>query len=779
MDSIDDIIHELVGGEESTNTSTNDETKPVNKDENNKQTETTEENNKQTNNETETTKTKQVNESEEAIISPEETNLISNSVNNNDKWSYTRLNRLQQNIIKYVLMNGQLHIPYFYPFDKEELKRKSDEARKTSGDRIAVRASVSLIKLIFLYGFNERSSQIHRLFINSNYTMASNKAYFDPGIMINAILDEGKHLFTNNQYRSLLHSMIYSQRTLTKEDTDNLIHGFIKMNDIDYILSKVRNLPLSYKPKDLEEIEAINNRCQFAPFAAYRILHSNYDFYAKTNDKVSVHKYFPLAVKYKHKIVDIPKDLQLKFNKPHKYFEELTKILKFDKENGFYVYTKDGVDLPVLCLHEYMILSGKPLAEVSINCYLDGACKYCGAEMNAYHEVAKQELPIKVYDLIYKFMGCLNENIDESLMMFAIFDLIYHSVKKNVDSANPTNYDESVVAFAGLYLYCLYLSTKDKVNYSSTKFNKFLDSAKKYWSEIGWTNRSIEQSLNSSIFSDLKESDNAANILKQFIYSNEIQFLDALPLSILFNDTVDPANISKLKAENKVQQLFLTNKMNELNDAIERILLKLWQLMFVKNLVSKYPAVDYKHNITSIKVVKTNNGQKFFKECCANYCPVHGYHEFTNNVCKYCKLNKDKSNADKVYGEYADIINNSFLQMPCVLDSKKLVLQPVYSLSEIEQMKPEDLYEKYIKIDSYVLKQAIDKAINELSNFDEVQQLLKTLLSLNAKDIKKDAKFVKQCLCFIVQNGIRTSESLISELENIYFKIDNIEWLTI
>ena len=713
-------------------------------------------------------------------IDKNESLLTLSSTDEHNKWSPTHFNKNQLNIIRYVLMNSQLHIPYFVPFDwTKDVKEKIVDERKKSNVAEAATAEAKFLRQTYLYGLNELSYQLHRTYINANYTVSKTIRYIDLGVLVNMLLDEGRHLFTNNQHRAILHQLLYSQRTLTKEDESELSKGFVHMNDLDYVLSKIRNLPVSFKPKNPDELEAFNARTMFASYAAYRILHTICTTYIKSNYQVGLQNHISYKVNDKFKIVQIPKELQLKFNKAYKYFDELKKILKYNEQQGFYTYTQDGIELPILCIHEYMILSGKPLSEVSIKCYLDGACKYCGAEMNAYHEVAKQELPVKVYDLIYKFMSCLNENVDESLMMFAIFDLIYNSVRKNVDSANPNNYDESVVAFSGLYLYALYLNTKEQVGYSPTKFNKFLDSAKKYWTEIGWTTRNIEQAVNSSIFDEMKQNNNAANILKQFIYTNAITFLDVLPLSILFNDDVDPADVSKLKATNKIQELFLSNKMGQFNDAIQRSINSLWKLISNKQVIDNYKPVKYSSSITNIEVVKTNNGERFFKECCGVFCPVNGAHEWSGNSCKHCKLNKDKSNYKQVYESNADAINNSYLQEPRVLASKKLLIQPLYTVKEIELMKPEELYEKWIKIDSYVLKQAIDKAINDLSNFDELKQLLKTLLCLNANEIKKDVNFIKQCLCFIVSNGIRTSPSLISELENIYFKIDNIEWLTI
>ena len=745
--STEELVKELIGGEEEVKTDT-DESKPSTGD-------------------TELTVDKN-------------TLLSSTSLDSHDKWSLTLMNKNQLSIIQYALLNSQLHIPYFVPYDWSQQKEKENKERDKTGNRDNAQAGTEkFLRQTYMFGYNELSSEFHRNYINATYLIAKTIGYQDLGVMVNSLLDDGRQLFVNNQYRSILHQILYAQRTLTKDDEKELDKGFVRMDDIGYVLSKIRNPPLTNHPKDLDEINAINARAMFAPFAAYLIRHNIFTPYIKTKDIVELAKHIPINTIDKFKIVKISKELQAMFNKTHKYFDELKKILKYNEQQGFYVYVQDGVELPILCIHEYMILSGRPLSEVSIKCYLDGNCKYCGAEMNAYHEVAKQELPVKVYDLIYKFMSCLNENVDESLMMFAIFDLVYNSVKKNVDAANPTNYDESVVAFSGLYLYALYLTTRDRIAYSPTKFNKFLDSAKKYWTEIGWSTRNVEQAINSSIFNDMRENDNALNILKQYVYGNKITFLDVLPLSILFTDVVDPADVPKLKASNKIQELFLTNKMVDFNTSIDKAYLKLWKLTANKEFINKYPVVKYKSEIVDIKVTKPNYGEKFFTSCCLSYCPVNGYHEFSGDVCKHCKLKKDKSNAKQIYLDNADTINNSYLQEPQLLPSKKLSIQPLYSISEIEQMKAEELYEKYIKIDSYVLKQAIDKAITDLTNFDELKVLIKTLLSINANDVKKDAKFIKQCLCFIVSNNIRSSESIISELENIYFKIDNIDWLTV
>jgi len=751
-----------------------DESKPINeeKSDNNKNSE------KQVSEES--------NESSEQQQISEETNERIIALNDNDigaQWNPTHLNKAQINVINYTLKRGSLHIPYLLKF-----KFNVDDSYKQTGLKKATteaavmsmsKKGIDALSRVYIYGFNELSNQFHRIYCNQNYLISKEIRYYDIGQVVYNILSEGQNLYTNNKSRAELRNEIESKRTLNKPDRDAQDAKSLKMSDIDFILSKIHNIPVSIKPHDLEDIKRINTLSIFAPFIAHVLRNGIFTFFAKHGSNVELSKHLPYAVKHVHKIVQVPKDLQDKFNKYPKYFNELTKILKYNESTGFYTYTQEGVELPIICVHDYMYLSGVPLAEISIKCYLDGQCKYCGAEMNAYHEVAKQELPVKVYDLIYKFMSCLNENVDQSLMMFGIFDLLYNSVKKNVDSANPTNYDESVVAFSALYLYALYLNTREEIHYSITKINKFLDSAKKYWTEIGWSSRVVEQSINSPMFEDMRSNKNVVNILKQFIFTNEITFLDVLPLSVLFDAVINPADIKDLKATTTTQKLFLEGKMKSFNEQFNKMLLKLWTVSQTKPKIDKYPKSDYSMTINDIKVSKTTTGERFFNECCLNYCPVNMTHDWKGNECKYCGLKKDKSNVKQIFNKYLEIINNSYLQEPRILNSKKLKLEPLYSMAEIQKINPADLYEKYIPINAYALKQAIDKQITELNNFEEIQKLISTILSINEQDIKKDVNVVKQCLGFIVANKLQKPEQLVCELQNIYFKIENIDWLTI
>ena len=698
-------------------------------------------------------------EMKERIYNDSGSNEEQISHEDNKKWSPTRFNSQQINIIDYVLKNGQLYVPYMKSIKKENGNKHNKDS--------------------YIFGFNELSSKFHRVYLHDNNFIVSNKTfYYDFWQMVYNLISNGLTLFINNISRAEIRGIINTNQALKNEGKEN---NLVQLTAAEYILMKIRNPPIMIFPKNEEEIEQFNSFVKFAPFVAHALTHGIFERYIKFNDGVEYNKRFKYEIKPKIKIVQVPRDLQNKFNRVYKYFDELKNVLTYDEETGFYVYKQDGVSLPVICIHEYMILNGCSLSEVSIKCYLDGMCKYCGAEMNAYHQSAKQELPVKCYDLIYKFMDCLNENVDQSLMMFGIFDVLYNSVKKNVDSANPNNYDESVVAFSALYLYAMYMITKHVINYSPTKINKFIDSAKKYWSDIGWNQKNIDQTLESQMFDELRNNNNGVNLLKQFIFHNEIPFLDVLPLSVMFDTMINPKEKeeNKLKADTMIRKLYLDNKIHDFNKKFFDMLMKTWTVITTKPIIEKYPKQDFETIINSIQTKKLDRGQRFFNECCKKWCPVNIEHEWKNEQCIHCHIKKDMSNQKEIYNNNVNVINNSYLQEPHVINDEKLILGPVHSLIEISKCKAEELYDKHLIIDAYVLKQAIDKKLVELSEWDELKALIVALIGCKAEEVKHDTQFIKQCLVYIIMNGITTKEHMLNELQNIFFKIENIDWLTL
>jgi hypothetical protein len=92
----------------------------------------------------------------------------------------------------------------------------------------------------------------------------------------------------------------------------------------------------------------------------------------------------------RYPISEVPRELQRLIRDIGAHFGELKDMLAFNPTTGFYTYEiiNNGVSilLSVVCKHEYLTYTGASMIDISRECYRDGKCKYCGAELNAYHE---------------------------------------------------------------------------------------------------------------------------------------------------------------------------------------------------------------------------------------------------------------------------------------------------------------------------------------------------------------------------------------------------------
>ena len=614
------------------------------------------------------------------------------------------------------------------------------------------------------YGYNVYNNELIT-FYSRRYKKVDNVAFIDFMSKVFDYVNEGKILLINNQYKAQILAALEDKKTISNSPNT--------FSDVDYILTKIKN-PITYTmTKNIKNVEKSMSLVEFAPMMAYKIKHAKCSTYKREKSQTS---YNSPRIKEKYKITLIPKDLQHKFNKPSKYFEEIKTVIELNEENGFYSYHLDNLSIPILCKHEYMIYAGKPMREISLECYMNGKCKYCGQEINAYHEQIKELLPPKIYDLIYKYMATINENIDESSLMNVLFSLVYDSIKTNIDSTNVDNYDASIVAFTALYLYVVYMRTKDSINYN-IKIAKYIDSAKKYWAEIGWTNEVIEKSIkDSSTFSNMTNID---QIIREKIYTNDISFLDVLPVSIMFNKSVHPKDYNNLEANTQIQKMWKSgiDKMIDYNKLFYKSVLSKWKFTCVDNVINKIKSINTTFKLADIKLPPMKNGEKFFYMTCENYCPVSNFHAWEKNTCKYCGMKKDLSNKKDVYNKFEFNINNSYLQKPSTIDDEKMKIDKLYSKAQIEKYKAEDLFTKYLVINNYVLKQSLEKSINDCIYIDDIMKFISTLTTIEINELTKTSEFIKKSLCFIIDNHIKDINEVMNELKNIYFKIKNIDWL--
>ena len=667
---------------------------------------------------------------------------VKQTFSNNNK-----LTDIQLGIIYDVIKNGEFGLKFYnYNKDLREVALKDDYA----------------------FGINNITHDLGTLHLIHYELMKESPIYNDFMTSVFDYVNEGKVLTIQNQYRSKIRMSIDKSKLHSSG-----LHT--SMTEADYILGKICNGKLYACPKNDDDMIRLSDLFNYALMVAYKLKHGIYTSYFRTNSSTD---YISPKIKNVYNIILIPKDLQNKFNKPRKYFKELKEILKLNPDTGFYSYIIENNIIPVLCTHEYMIYDGKALSEVSIQCYKKGKCKYCGQELSAYHEQIKENLPPKVYDLIYKYMSTINENIEENSLIHSLFSLIYDSVKVNLNTKDIKNYTASVIAFTALYLYVVYIKTKDTINYN-IQVNRFLDSIKKYWSEIGWTMDTVNNAINNTdIFSNMT---NIESIIKDSIYTNDITFLDALPLSILFGKNVDPKNINDLEAKTKMQKLWKSGISNveKFNEMFYKALLTLWKFTNIKQNVSDISKrnINVSYDLYDIKIADTKNGEKFFTIVADDYCPVSTKHNWNNKKCTQCGLNKDKSNIKEIYTKYQNIINNSYLQRPKVLPDDRFNISKLYNKSQIDNYKPSDLFEKYLIIENYVLQQHIIKSIDEGLYKDEIIKFISTMTTLDISEIDQEPAFIKKSLCFIIDKQIKPANEILNELKYIYFKVKNIDLL--
>ena len=131
------------------------------------------------------------------------------------------------------------------------------------------------------------------------------------------------------------------------------------------------------------------------------------------------------------------------------------------------------------------------------------------------------------------------------------------------------------------------------------------------------------------------------------------------------------------------------------------------------------------------------------------------------------------------YNKYQNLINNSYLQKPCVLPDERFVIDKLYQKNQIDTYKADDLFKKYFDIDNFVLQKELDKAINNKTYSEDILKFISTVTTIDIKDLNDEPDFIKKSLAFIIDKKIKSKNEVLNELKNICFKIKNIEWLLV
>lgn len=609
--------------------------------------------------------------------------------------------------------------------------------------------------------------------VDCHYYENAAELLYNPLFALYSKYGDAKNIYATNIFRAYIRANIYNNVNIQLET----------LIDLSKVASLISSIPNSVymEPVDVTNIKNINSLRDYYSTIG-ELSHSQHCicYHAPDTSKSSI-DISTKDITNKYKIVQIPSDLQRKFNRIGKYFDEVKKLLKFDKSTGFYSYEYQGQLIPIVCIHEYLALEGVAPARISVECYQDGLCKYCGQEINAYHQQISDILPPRVYDMIFKLIKAINANIEIDSLTFILYNMLYNIVDANISKVNVKNYDASILALSSLFLYKVYIDSKKEISYNN-KINDFLDNIMEYCQAVGWDidqlNRLVQDK---TLFAEI---DNITGIIKSKIYKNDIHILDSLPLSIMFGKDVAPEDMKNLQAKREIEKLYLMNDKGILhygiikyNELMQLKLMELWTNMYLNKLVEDVKSLKADVNIPIINVRVSHHGEKFFAKAWEHYCPQNSIHEWVKDECKHCGIRKNGSNKEEVYLKYESIINNNYMSEPNVLDESRFKIGKLWRFDDYQKYNPNELFTKYIDVKDNSMKVMLEQAMNDGKFIDRARKLISTLTTFDVDKIGREKDVIKKWYCFIVDKNIKESGEMLAELEYLYFPLINIDLL--
>lgn len=633
-------------------------------------------------------------------------------------------------------------------------------------------------------------------------------------------LDNGATVRLNNQYRARTFMLINENGDIQSGSTDPSMLGRRRITDIEYILSCVRNnihkaildrtpvrLNRTFTPQPLPSptsglsssslsvtpstststtpihtsiIAVMNAILDVAPIVAHAVFHDRPPIYVRPANRLTRALNSP-KIALRHDVIIIPIEVRKMFKRPSKYFDELSTMLVLNDADGFYSYkASNGTLIPVICKHEWLYFIGQSLVDIALECYLHGKCKYCGRELAPYHERVHESVPPKVFSLIYSLIEALNENVDRTLLMNAIMTIVMAGINKHIDNSIK-QYDLNVIALTSLYLYIIYTATQKTVKWKRD-VTKMLDSIKRCWADVGWSQHVVDGVLASNVMAN--DINDPTALIQRTVYSNKIRFIDMLPLSILFATDVDPTNMKGLKGTTNAQKLWLKgmDAVRSFNEVFEKTLMLLWKQERLGDEVKRLRnvKVDVEYKLKEVNGVdRSDDGFRFWRGICGTYCPANmNGHVWKGDECGGCGLKKDGGNERKVFDRWKVTITDSYLQRPAVMGKERFEIEPRHAVTEIEKCNEKDLFEKVLVVENYMTKKSLEDGLKDETKRKKVVEMLTTMLSLwHVGEEKWTEVFVRKCLVYVVKAGVKQKDGLLMELIATCFTIDNVRWL--
>lgn len=576
------------------------------------------------------------------------------------------------------------------------------------------------------------------------------------------IIEGRRNVYFQNSYRG-----IYRHKFISIYEDD-----IFKLNCADYLFTPTNGkLNCSY-------IHDIDNKLYvnldlFSDVRAYDYLKSVEQEYVIDECKKCKFNTSDIKIANKYKIVAIPKDIMKIFNRITADYKEALKYLFLNEKIGYYCYKYDeNTIIPVICKHQIMLLEGVNTIDIANECYKNGLCKYCGQEMIAYNQAESISLHPTAVSLIILFSECFKENISEEEIIHIVSNFIIKRLEK--DNINFYSNDQCI-GYTCLYILKLINLCKPTFKMIDYKIRTLINKISNNLSILGKSEQDIKNILESDMFGDI---DSVITLLKSEISKDDkgVSVTGIIAEDVLFN------SINDREPKTKIQKLYIEDKwrLYDICKLFEKEYNKLYN-------VSKYTDYDLTSNATvyfdTIHNKINSIGFIFFQIMGEHYCPVNIIHEYKNNVCIHCGLNKDGKNAEKIYNKYSNIINNAATEEPNTLtikEEKKTKHELI--IDNIKKTNISDFKDILFKYN--ITFADINTLENSIKKFNyEYFTMMATIIGIDYDELiepienYKLTDYVKQIFKYVIKMELSKEETVVNLFYSCYNTVDNIEIL--
>lgn len=449
-------------------------------------------------------------------------------------------------------------------------------------------------------------------------------------------------------------------------------------------------------------------------------------------------------------VIKLPREIYDKIMNIEKHFQDIKGKLKLHGD-GFYYFK----EVPVICLHQYMLLNGASSAEVSHRCYSRGVCCYCGQDLENYNEVLNDNLTTISSSLILRFCGAINENINAQPLYFKLYAILNNIVNEHNKNLNT---NAKIDAFSALFVLKLLKQAKrGGIKLKAKKVTELSDKIAFYCSNVGWNETQIKNALKTFF----RSIENADSLIRSFIYSDNLDLLfTVLPATILMNlNEKHENNQQNTEYDKTVQALYKSGKINEYNEKLKELLLKIWHYNYEQLTEEKQ-----EYTTTNPANNAKNSGFNFFRIIWRYFCPVNYRHEFKKGFCSFCGIDKNGDNLKEIYNKFNEKINGFYMEEigAKTMTTDETKTEKAAIINEINKTKEEP---ELVKIITDAEK--IDENF-----FANLSALVKTLLNIEITEKNTLIKAVN----YLIQSQKITRKEL---FENLMFLTNKNEVLLI